>query len=274
MHRTPSANAVVVGLVALAGLSRVVAAQTYATEHAVSLSAGVSTAGALWRLPAQPSLAGSGAGFDTLELARRFQPGLTLGVGVTRFLRPGLGLGIEALGVVAPMESNCRLRVPVQPDPTELNGQTCNYVNRMRITATAFALQGTATLRASPRRNVSPFVRAAGGIALLGRGYVQMQAEYLTETGAVGVRRVLDAPGRLVTWTATVAAGVTLGSGPGGRFRMEIRDIIIGLPVVAGPADAMATEHPVPATSFRAVHRPTLVLGVDAVLGGPHQRRY
>jgi hypothetical protein len=51
MHRTPSANAVVVGLVALAGLSRVVAAQTYATEHAVSLSAGVSTAGALWHLP-------------------------------------------------------------------------------------------------------------------------------------------------------------------------------------------------------------------------------
>ena len=52
-----------------------------------------------------------------------------------------------------------------------------------------------------------------------------------------------------------------------------MRDVLLALPAVTGPADALA-EHPVPSTRLRPVHRLMLAFGIDVVLGGTRLRRY
>jgi hypothetical protein len=52
-----------------------------------------------------------------------------------------------------------------------------------------------------------------------------------------------------------------------------VRDVLLALPAVTGPADALA-EHPVPSTRLRLAHRVMLAFGIDIVLGGTRLRRY
>ena len=271
------ARAAVTAVLVLAGLSagtHVLTAQAAAPEAVLSFGGGFSLARALWHLPAQPVLADvRPLATDTFDLARRLEPGPLAWIGVTRFARPWLGVGVEGSWITSPTTTSCRMRGPIAPDPLGVNVQICDVIDGLRRSSGALSLQGTVTVRASPRRRVSPFARAGGGFALLGSDVIDTRVELLAGRCPGCTVTILEGPLRQLTWAATLAAGVTLGTGSGGRFRIEARDAVLGLPVVTGPAAPMAV-HPVPSTRVRAIHRLALTLGFDVPLGGRHRRRY
>jgi hypothetical protein len=74
-----------------------------------------------------------------------------------------------------------------------------------------------------------------------------------------------------MTWVGTLAAGASLSMGPGYRFRLEVRDLIVSLPVPSAPAD--------PANRIASVgssvrHIPVFSAGLDVVLERQRGRRY
>lgn len=270
-------GAVVAAALALAGLTaeaRVLAAQVAAPEGVVSVHAGVTLPGAYWHLAAQPVTAGSDrTALDTFELAQRLVSSLALGISVTRFARPTLGIGVEGAWIVSTAETSCRMRGPVTPDPSALTQQMCATIAHLRLSHGTFSLQGGVTLRTAQARDLRPYGRVGAGFAVLGRGLYYLRIPIWTDRCPGCLRTIMDAPPTALTWTATLAAGITLGTGGDGRFRMELRDAVIGLPTVTGPASPFLVN-PVPSTRVRPVHRLTLSIGADAVFGGPRERRY
>ena len=137
----------------------------------------------------------------------------------------------------------------------------------------AIAALATVTLRASPRRGYSPFVKAGVGFALLGQAFDAVTSHSSNATCTDCARIILEGRDRLVTWAGTAAAGVAIGGVSGHLLRVEVRDVVLGLPVVTGPAHPLAGR-PLPPTSTRAVHRFILAFGLDIVLSERHSRRY
>ena len=251
------------------------AAQEPLTEVQLSASAGLTWGGRLWSVAAQPmrvTISGT-ALLDTFALTRHLSPGLTAWVGVTRFGRPRIGFGAELAWVAASLATACRAVGPFQPDPKETNAAICGAVGQQHFVTSAIAALGTITLRAAPRRDLSPYVKVGLGLAMLSGSFVVTGAEYSTDTCPMCYREIYAPDSRSFTWAGTLAAGLIFGGGLPVRFRVELRDFVLGLPTVSGPAD-QAASHPVPPASPRATHRIVFAMGFDLVSGGPRRHRY
>jgi len=267
----------VAALTASAGLALAaegVEAQIATPEAVISFAAGIAFPGAYWRLDAQPVTSGSGlSALDTFTLAQRFAHGPALTVSITRFVRPTIGLGVEGTWIRSTAETSCAMRGAVTPDPEQLTRQICATLDRLRLGNSAIAAQGVVVLRPARARHVRPYLRAGAGIAVLGRGLYYLRVPVWTAGCEGCLRTILDAPAAALTWTATLAAGVTLGTGHTSRFRVEVRDAILSLPTITGPASPYG-ESPLPATRSRPIHRLLVSVGADLVFGGPRARRY
>jgi hypothetical protein len=211
---------------------------------------------------------------DTFLLARGLAPGWSAWAGLTWYPRGNAGLGAEVGWVAAQARSDCVIVGVPHLDSYQQNAVVCAGIAQDRwLRTSAIALLGTATLRAAPRRDVSPFVKAGVGLAVLGFSFADARAWAPGPTCANCERIILEGDPRLVTWAAALAAGLSFGGVSSHRLRVEVRDFVLGIPVVTGPADPLA-EHPVPPTRTRAIHRVTIALGLDIVLSGRHRRRY
>lgn len=250
-------------------------AQEPSPEVQLSASAGLTWGGPLWSLAAQPVLVSTPGPvpFDTFALTRRLSPGLTAWLGFTKYGRPHVGIGAEVAWVAASVATGCRIVGQLQPDPNQLNAAVCGSLGQQRVVTSAITAQGTITLRAAPRRDASPYAKVGLGFAVLSGSFVGTGADYTTFTCPGCYREIYAPDSRSLTWAGTLAAGLTFGGGLPVRFRVELRDFVLGLPVVTGPAEP-SSSHPVPPTRLRAAHRVTLVMGFDLVSGGPRRRRY
>jgi hypothetical protein len=253
---------------------RQLSAQVAAPEIVLSASGGYTFQRAMWSLR-QPVVVPEPGPLliDTFLLARRLAPGASAWVGLTWYPRPTAGFGAEAGWVAAQVGTGCAILGTPQPDPFEQNTVACARLGHDRFPTSAIAALATVTVRATPGQDYSPFVKAGVGFALLGHPFDAVTSHSTGSTCTDCTRVILEGGERLVTWAATVAAGVAIGGVSSHRLRVEVRDIVLGLPVVTGPANPLA-EHPVPPTSTRAVHRFILAFGLDAVLNGKHRRRY
>ena len=251
-------------------------AQEPLAEVQLSASAGLTWGGPLWSVAAQPTLVSTTGTFalDTFALTRRLSPGLTAWLGFTKFVRPHIGIGAELAWVAASLETGCGFAGQrVRPDLSQGNAAACGNVGQQRLVTSAVAALGTVVLRATPRRDVSPYVKAGLGLAMLSGSFVGTGANYSTPDCPGCYKEIYTPDARSFTWAGTLAAGLVFGGGLPVHFRVELRDVVLGLPTVTGPANP-ASSHPAPPVHLRAAHRIVFAMGLDLVSGGPRRRRY
>jgi len=249
-------------------------AQSPSPEIVVSASGGYTFDRALWMLRQQVVVPLPGPLLiDTFLLARGLGSGWSAWVGATWYPRRSVGWGAELGWVAAHAQSACAIEGTPQPDSYEQNPVACARIPSLQKSTSAIPVLATVTLRAAPRRDYSPFVKAGVGFALLGHSFVAVSSLSSGPTCTNCARIILEGGEPVATWAATLAAGLSIGGVSGYRLRVEARDFVFGIPVVTGPADPLS-EHPVPPTSTRALHRFTLAVGLDLVLSGGHRRRY
>jgi hypothetical protein len=251
------------------------AAQEPLHEVQLSASVGLTWGGRLWGVAAQPTYVAMPGVFalDTFALTRHLSPRLSAWVGVTRFVQPHVGVGAELAWVAASVATSCDAVAPFYPDPYQTNELVCGSVGRRLSRNSAVAALATLTLRAAPRRDVSPYVKAGLGLALLSGSFVVTGANYSTAACPDCYKEIYAPDFRSVTWAGTAAAGLMFGGGLPIRFRVELRDFVLGFPVVTGTANPVL-PHPAPPSRLRAIHRLTIAIGLDLASGGPRRRRY
>jgi hypothetical protein len=250
-------------------------AQEPLTEVQLSASAGFTREGPFWSVAAQPMrvMTPSAVLLDTFALSRRLSSGLTAWLGFTTFKRPRIGFGAEIAWVAASLATTCRAVGSFQPDPTMTNAAICGAVGQQPFVTSAIAALGTITLRAAPRRDISPYAKVGLGLAMLSGSFVVTGAEYSTDTCSMCYKEIYATDARSFTWAGTLAAGLIFGGGLPIRCRVELRDFVLGLPTVSGPANP-TSSHPAPPVQLRAAHRIVLAMGFDLVGGGLRRRRY
>lgn len=248
-------------------------AQEQSAEVQLSASAGFTWGGPLWSVAAQPMRALSTALLDTFALTRRLSPGLTAWLGFTKYSRPRIGFGAEVAWVAAGVATGCAIVGQLQPDPNQTNAAICGSVGPQRMVTSAVAAVGTIALRAAPRRDLSPYVQVGLGVAMLSGSFVVTGTDYSTDACPMCYKEIYAPDPRSFTWAGTLAAGLSFGGGLPIRFRVELRDFVLGLPAVVGPANP-AASHPAPQVRLRAAHRIVFAMGFDLAIGGPRRRRY
>ncbi len=268
-------TAAVGALVLATGIpTRHLQAQSPEPELVFSASGGFTFERSLWATRQLVAVPTSGSLLmDTFLLSRALASGWSAWAGVTRYVPGGIGWGAELGWAAVGSRTGCAIAGTPQPDPSELNLLACGRIPHESETTSALALLATATWRVWPRRDVSPFVKAGAGFALLGGSFTGVRTKATTTACSDCVRIILADRQPVLAWSATIAAGLAIGGASPQRIRIEVRDFILGLPVVTGPADPVAVD-PIPRTRVRAVHRFTLGIGIDLVVGGRHRRRY
>ncbi len=261
-------------MMALGAAPRRGSAQVQPPEFVVGLSGGYTFGRDLWALRQLVIVPEPGPLLiDTFQLARGLATGPSLWVGLTWYPKPATGFGADVGWVAAQVRTGCSIVGTPQPDAYLQNSVACAYLESVAYPTSAIAALATVTLRATPRRDYSPFVKAGLGAALLGHPYDGVTSRSSNFSCTDCARVIVRGKNRLTTWAGTVAAGVSIGGVSGHRLRVEARDFILGLPILTGPSDPFA-EEPLSRASVRPVHRFTIAFGLDIVLSASHRRRY
>ena len=227
-----------------------------------------------------PGRASAQSGDRPLLVGRVFRTGFLAGVGATLYRSPHFGLAGEVAYLGLATESRCAPRGPYAFDSQHINEQACLSAQGNRLPTNAVALQAGVAWRALPGARVEPYVRAIGGLALLGGSFVEtsglvaVPSADTTRPPVVSRIFLTESSRRELTWIATLSAGVMFELSPGYQLRFEARDILIGLPGVTGPAPADGAL-PVAPTRDRTVQLPAFAVSLDLVLEPQrHPRRY
>lgn len=246
------------------------AAQTGSQPTLVlSWSMGTSLGHALWDIPRQPLTIPNSSTYDTFALRRAVSPGLVMRFGGTYFPQPFFGWHVEATFLRLPLDNTCT-PIFVNPDANQSNQQVCDNLTRRYNPNHAFLFQGGIVLRAAPRGITSPFVRGAVGFAVLAATTVGVDASYVVGTTLATRQIIADTRPRRLSPAASVATGISSSLGEGFRLRIELRDDVLALDRVTGPADGLSN-----APRGTAVHHHlSLTLGLDIVLDRVRGRRY
>ena len=250
------------------------AAQTPAEPTIVlTIYGGAVTGHGLWHVAKQPLVVEGTEGtstpqFDTLDLRRNVSAGLTFGLRGTYF--PGRNLGIELdIGYFDHSYGDgCAGTYVANAD--DRNEQVCDDIEGRTSSGSIIAAFAGFNYRAWGDRDVSPFFRAGIGIANITRSSVDMSGTYVHDGGIRDRAVIVDSDPRRVSPTFLIGAGLTSRFGKAYGVRLDIRDVIVGIDEVDGPADILG-HAPV---STRYHHRLVLSLGVDIVLEKRRGRRY
>ena len=252
-----------------AGASRATAQRGFEARTSVRLFGGGAALNQplLWSVAKQPILVRgteTSPQYDTLALARRFDPGLVFGVALTHFPSSHLGLAGRVAYLGLEMASQCSgvYYNPVQHD----NETLCASIQGQRRGLSLVLLDLQGIVRVLPRAAISPSVHAGVTAATYDASTVYVEGQYPS-----GIRIVIDDPA-----PASVAAGTTLGVtlttalGSGYQLALDLSNTWFAFPAVRGPADAVAHA---PITN-RYTRHTVFSFGLDFVLDGRRGRRY
>ena len=131
--------------------------------------------------------------YDTLRLSSEITPSIVLGVAATYFPSPHVGFHAELSYQGFPVDGGCVGPAVYRPDGENKNQQTCNDIQRSGSDGGAIAVFGGVTVRAAPRRFISPYARVNLGIVNQSRSTIEMSGAFVTANG-VGVRQVISDP--------------------------------------------------------------------------------
>jgi hypothetical protein len=246
------------------------AAQTrHEPQLVFSISAGLTTGQHLWKVEDQPLLVAP-TGTDTVTLQRYLTPGLTAALGITYFPSPSLGYMVE-IGYFG-LTGEQRCAGPAEWLPGGVNQAACEAAQGRKVQSGIVAFQAGITYRFSGGAT-QPYVRLTAGGATLGPSFVNtngwIEVESVCPNGCE-YPLMFEDESREITYSGTIAAGLIFWLAPAYRLRLEVRDLIAGLPVATGPAPPPYLAP----TDLRLVHTFVLTAGLDVVLERRHERRY
>ena len=268
----------------LAGLASAASAQSSSRPELIfTVAVGEASGGHLWTI--DPQLADAVRGPDTIALGRRLlRPSLVAAFGAQMYLSPHIGYTLEATFLGLATESQCTALAPFALDAQHANAQGCAAVENKHTYTNAVALQGGLTARATLGRGAQGYLRAVGGVALLGGSFVTTEGTILVSSAAdssgtgLAIRSFLDeGKSHALTWVATVGGGLTMALGSSYNVRLELGEVFIALPVPDGPGAVTNDPHrllPVAPVRWRNFHLPSLTLGLDVLLERRTVRRY
>jgi hypothetical protein len=268
----------------LAGLASGAAAQaTKNPELIFTISVGEASGGHLWTV--NPQIAPAVRGPDTVALSRRLlRPSLVASFGAQLYLSPHIGYTVEATFLGLATESHCTALALFSLDDQQANAQACTAIENRHTYTNAVAIQGGLTARTTLGRGAEGYLRAVGGVALLGGSFVTSEGTILVSDAAdslgpgLATRAFLDEDkSRSLTWVATVGGGLTMALGSSYNLRVELGSVFIALPVPSGPGDVVNDPHrllPVAPIRWRTLHLPSLTVGLDVLLERRSTRRY
>lgn len=245
---------------------------------AFTISGGLNAGRDLWQVGKQVLRSPSGQ-TDTATITRRIRPGLTATLGVSYFRSSHFGVNAEIAFYGLGTEQDCKGPASFSPDTTSFNQAVCTGINGAHISSNIAAFQVGATYRFLDPQRVSPYVRANVGFGFLGGSFVETSAairdpQCNTADNICEVKVITERSPHALTWTMSLAGGITVPMGTGYRFRMEARDLITALPVIDQPALIGANNQPVSTSFMRVKHIPIFTFGLDVLLERSHPRRY
>lgn len=264
----------------------VLAAQTGdQTNLVLSIYGGVSAGHSLWSLPRQPICViqgdaceqnSSGNVEDTLALGRDISSSVILGAAVSYFKNPHIGFQAEIYYLGLTFDDRCRPVSPYQPDADNKNQQICDSFASTGASAGAVTFLGGVVFRAAPRSVISPYIRTSVGLTAYNGGTLGASGDFASvdpSSGALTVTArdiVVDTTPKTTSWTFQAAAGFTTRFSPGYQFRLEIRDAILPLERLVGPAN----DRGIAPHETQIYHHIALTVGLDVVLERRRGRRY
>lgn len=244
----------------------------------LTLFGGVMTGHPLWTVGRQPLcvLQGSGgvysctSSYDTLNLGRQIGSSFVIGVSASYYPSPHLGYQGEIYYLGLPFEDTCRNESPYAADSEARNEQLCDNIAAASNSASAIALYLGPIFRIAPMGAISPYVRAGLGIVSYPGGTIQLSGPFISE-GIVQSRLVIaDEHPKGTSVSTQLAMGFQARVAPGYQFRFELRDALLPLNRVTGPADQLGNAP----TGSRWYSHIVFSMGLDIVLEQKRGRRY
>jgi hypothetical protein len=256
------------GLAAL-GFASSLEAQATADEARLvfTVGAGYVGGGDLWSVSGQPIRVSSGF-TDTLGLSRTLRPGLGVVFSGTYFPGTHLGFGGEVLLLGLGTEDGCTVEFTSgDPDTQEI----CTSIAATDRRATSVALSGSLVYRFMSKEAISPYARLNLGAVITQQSLIKVTGQHSTSQGPADVPIYIDdSPDRVHPYVG-LGLGMTAAAGKGYQFRLEIRDNYVRLPIPAGPTIHEALQ---PETTTKGKHVFSLMIGFDIVLERKRGRRY
>lgn len=223
----------------------------------------------LWHVADQPitDLSGGGEGLtDHFAITRSVKRSLGAAFSGSYFKGAHFGITGEGMLLGLGYEDACALR---QPSMSALNAERCASLERLDRSAAAVALSAGAIYRISPGEFISPFARASAGLLINNQSPIRVVAE--SEDGAEFTIYDDQQHGTRLRPAFALGVGTTIAVGRAYQLRWEIRDNILGIQRVTGPAADRGTVPP-HKTAYK--HLFSLMVGLDVVLERRPGRRY
>jgi hypothetical protein len=236
----------------------------------LTVNAGVVFGGSLWSLPEQPvATIGVAGSFDTLSITRRLTSGLAAGLTASLFTSKHLGFTFEAIYLGQNIDDDCT--VVTELDPRQRNSQVCRSITAKETSAATSGFYVGGVYRFTPAGSIMPFIRLQGGISIRGSSVIEVSGVFIDEFGNVQDRVVIqDTEGATIAPSLGIAAGMVIPISPGYQVMLEIRDHIIRMQRVTGPA---LMGQPPPTEGFYD-HAVAVTVGFSIVLEKKRGRRY
>lgn len=233
---------------------------------------GVTAGHSLWSVGGQPycsaAMCNPTTPHDTFQLSRDITSSITGGLGATYFPHPHIGFLLEVFYLGLSFEDHCRDVSSVQ-DPR--NAEICTRANSSQLSTSAVGFFGEAVLRGAPRGPVSPYLRGGFGLTTYSGGTVDMTSCFVDAGGNCQQQALLvDTNPKSSGLSLQIAAGFTFALGPGYQARFDVRDVVVPLEEVTGPAGPTL----VPPKATRYFHHFALTVGLNVILERKRGRRY
>ena len=202
-----------------------------------TINAGVVFGGNLWTVDRQPVAIIGGAAFDTMRISRQLTSGLAVGLTATLYTSAHLGFSFEAEYLGQVIDDACTMIFESGLDPQRRNAQVCETMDQIQPTASTTGFYLGANYRFSPRGAFSPYVRLQGGVSLRNTSVVEASGVFVGDDNSIQERVIIqDRSGTRVAPTAGIALGVIIPLSPSYLVSFEVRDHLIQMQRVTGPA--------------------------------------
>jgi opacity protein-like surface antigen len=217
----------------------------------------------LWTVPRQPLQ--DFPLVDSLRLDRNITSTFGAGFSGAYFRGEHFGLTADFMLLGLGFKDSCRIEGSVA---SEHNAEICRDLDDRERSAGAVTVSAGAIARIASRDFISPFVRANVGLLFSNQSSIVTRG--FTDDG-VQVTIYEDDQNTRVNPSFALGLGTTIAISPSYHLRWELRDNIVGVETVTGPAVPVGSEPP---HERRYRHMLSFLVGIDVVLERSRGRRY
>ncbi len=254
------------------------AAQATKDEARLVFTMGLAYTGGsdLWSVEDQPILT-PGVGFDEVDIARKINGSLGLAFSGMYFPKPAYGFSGEVFFMGIGLGDQCAVATP-NPDPRTVD--ICNAIDGSSKSSSAVMMSIGGVLRASPDKQISPYIRASVGLLFSNLSPILTSGTIIVVDSTdpnnpfeeqVQVVVYDDASSTRITPGFVFGAGFTAALGKGWQLRTEVRDNLVQIATVAGPT-APGVDSPQVVNEWKNLF--SIIIGADVVLEKKRGRRY